>query len=112
MSITLCCWRLTPGFTLGAIIKKFKKCFGLSAPDLTHQLNFQLALQGSGESLSQWSDRVLTLATLAFPQLPHVHAQVGIPRDGGWSPFQGNSGSPEPHQGIGETTAGTAACAA
>ena len=42
---------------------KFEKRFGSSAPDLTHQLNFQLAVQGSRESLHQWSDRVLTLAT-------------------------------------------------
>ena len=36
-------------------------------------------VQGSGESLRQWSDWVLTLATRAFPQLPDVHAQA-IPR--------------------------------
>ena len=29
-----------PGVCLGAILKKFKKCFGSSAPGLTHQLNF------------------------------------------------------------------------
>ena len=34
--------------------------FESSAPDLTHQLNFQSAVQGSGESLRQWSDRVHT----------------------------------------------------
>ena len=28
------------------------------------------------ESLRQWSDRVLTLATRAFPQLPNMHAQA------------------------------------
>ena len=48
-------------------------------PDLTHQLNFQSAVQGRGESLRQWSNRVLTLATWAFPQLPDLHAQA-IPR--------------------------------
>ena len=36
-------------------------------------------MQGSGESLRQWSDRVLTLTTRAFPQLPDVHAHA-IPR--------------------------------
>ena len=30
-------------------------------------------MQGSGESLRQWSDRILTLATRAFHQLPDVH---------------------------------------
>ena len=39
-------------------------------------MNFQSAVLGSGESLLQWSDRVLTLA---FPQLPNMHAQA-IPR--------------------------------
>ena len=48
-------------------------------PDLTHQLNFQSAVQGSGESLRQWSNRVLTLAIRAFPQLQDLHAQA-IPR--------------------------------
>ena len=52
-----------PRVRLGVIPKKFEKRFGSSAPDLTHQLNFQLAVQGSRESLNQWSDRVLTLAT-------------------------------------------------
>ena len=33
-------------------------------------------MQGSGKSLCQWSDRVLTLATRAFPQLMDVHAQA------------------------------------
>ena len=36
-------------------------------------------MQCSGESLRQWSDRVLTLATRALPQLPDLHAQA-IPR--------------------------------
>ena len=42
-------------------------------------VDFQSAVQGSGESLRQWSDRVLTLATQAFQQPPDVHAQA-IPR--------------------------------
>ena len=36
-------------------------------------------MEGSGESLRQWSDRVLTMVTRAFPQLPDVYAQA-IPR--------------------------------
>ena len=63
-----------PGVHLGAIQRKFEKRFGSSAPDLTHQLNFQSAVQASGASLRQWSDRMLTLATRAFSQLPDVHA--------------------------------------
>ena len=33
-----------PGVRLRAILKKFKKCFGSSAPNLTHKLNFRLAI--------------------------------------------------------------------
>ena len=69
----------TPRLRFSEILRKFDKRFGSSAPDLTHQLNFQSATQNSGESLRQWSDRVLTLATRAFPQLPDVHTQA-IPR--------------------------------
>ena len=69
-----------PGIHLGAILRKFEKRFGSSAPDLTHQLNFQSAVQGS-ESLRQWSDRVLTLATRAFPQLPNVHVRAVAPEE-------------------------------
>ena len=61
------------------MLRKFEMHFEPSGPDLTHQLNFQSAVQGSGESLRQWSDRVLTLVTRAFPQLPDVHAH-DIPR--------------------------------
>lgn len=61
------------------ILKKFDKRFGTSAPNLTHQLNFQSATQKSGESLREWADRVLTLATRAFPQLPDIQTQA-IPR--------------------------------
>ena len=61
---------------MGAILKKFEKLFGSSALDLTHQLNFQSAVQGSGESLRQWSNRVLTLAIRAFAQLQDLHAQA------------------------------------
>ena len=90
---------LDHGVHLGSILRKFKKRFGSLAPDLTHQLKFQSAVQGSGESLHQWSDRVLTLATRVFPQLPDVHAQA-IPRlcckakdkDAGMYALEGGSG--------------------
>ena len=56
---------------LGAILKKFEEplwilCAGPYPP-------VELSV---GESLRQWSDRVLTLATRAFPQLPDLHAQA------------------------------------
>lgn len=44
-----------------------------------HQMNFQSATQHSRESLHQWADRILTLATYAFPGVPDVHVYA-IPR--------------------------------
>uniref|UniRef100_K1PRR6 Retrotransposon gag domain-containing protein n=1 Tax=Magallana gigas TaxID=29159 RepID=K1PRR6_MAGGI len=69
----------SPDLRFADILRKFDKRFGSAAPDLAHQLNFQSAVQNSGESLRQWSDRVLTLAARAFPQLPDHHTQA-IPR--------------------------------
>lgn len=69
----------SPDLCFADILRKFDKRFGSAVPDLANQLNFQSAVQNSGESLRQWSDRVLTLATRAFPQLPDVHSQA-IPR--------------------------------
>lgn len=37
-----------------------------------HQMNFQSAMQYSRESLQQWADRILNLATFAFPSVPDV----------------------------------------
>lgn len=61
------------------ILKKFDKRFCTSAPDLTHQLNFHSASQNSYESQRESADRVLLLATRAFPQLPDIHTHA-IPR--------------------------------
>lgn len=49
------------------ILWKLDKALGSSALDLTHQLNFQSATNNSGESLRQWTDLMLTLATSIFP---------------------------------------------
>ncbi|XP_056003459.1 uncharacterized protein LOC130046578 [Ostrea edulis] len=65
--------------SLTDILRRFEKRFGSSAPDLSHQLNFQSASQNAGESLRHWADRVLTLATQAFPSVPDVHTHA-IPR--------------------------------
>ena len=40
-----------------------------------------------------------------------VAQEEALPGPGDACPFQGNSGSPEPYQGIEESPAGTAACA-
>jgi hypothetical protein len=68
-----------PHIAFAEILRRFHKRFGSSAPDLTHQLNFQSASQNARESLRQWADRVLTLATQAFPAAPDVHTHA-IPR--------------------------------
>lgn len=39
---------------------------------MTHQFNFQTALQNS-DDLREWTSTVLTLADRAFPQLPDIH---------------------------------------
>lgn len=70
---------VSPRLRFRDILKKFDKRFGTSAPDLTHQLNFQSASQRGDESLREWADRVLVLATRAFPQLPDIHTHA-IPR--------------------------------
>jgi hypothetical protein len=52
-----------PKLAFADILRRFNKHFGSSVPDFTHQVNFQSASQDAGESLRQWEDHVLTLAT-------------------------------------------------
>jgi hypothetical protein len=66
----------SPDLSLDDILARFEKRFGSSAPDITHQLNFQSATQFSGETLRQWANRILALATRAFPTLADVHPQA------------------------------------
>lgn len=61
------------------VLIKFNKRLGTSAPDLSHQIYFQSASQNNDESLRKWADRVLVLATCAFPQLPDIHTQTITP---------------------------------
>jgi hypothetical protein len=68
-----------PYLAFADILRRFHNRFGSSAPDFTHQVNFQSTSQDAGESLRQWADRVLTLATRAFPDTPDVHTHA-IPR--------------------------------
>ena len=69
-----------PGVCLGVILKKFKKCFGSSAPGLTHQLNFDPV-----SSAGQWrvpppvARPSSHLGYAGLPSALDVHAQV-IPR--------------------------------
>jgi hypothetical protein len=66
----------SPDLRPNDILARFEKRFGLSAPDITHQLNFQSATQFNGETLRQWADRIFTFTTRAFPNLADVHPQA------------------------------------
>jgi hypothetical protein len=68
-----------PHIAFAEILQRFHKSVGSSAPDLAHQLNCQSASQNAGESLRQWADRMLTLATQAFLAAPDVSTHA-IPR--------------------------------
>ncbi|KAH3839831.1 hypothetical protein DPMN_113268 [Dreissena polymorpha] len=46
----------------------------LGAMKLPATAHFQIAHQETGESLDNWSDRVLTLATKAFRDLPSTYS--------------------------------------
>lgn len=59
--------KTTPCLHFRKILWKLDKALGSSALDLTHQLNFQSATNNSGESLRQWTDLTVTLATSIFP---------------------------------------------
>lgn len=59
--------KTTPCLHFKKILWKLDKALGSSALDLTHQLNFQSATNNSGESLRQWTDLTVTLATSIFP---------------------------------------------
>lgn len=58
------------------ILCKFGWWFKSTGSCLMHKLNFQYATQNSRESLRQWADGILTLATYAFPGVPDVHVSA------------------------------------
>lgn len=58
------------------ILCKFGWWFKSTGSCLMHKLNFQYATQNSRESLRQWADEILTLATYAFPGVPDVHVSA------------------------------------
>ena len=60
------------------LIQKLEKRFGLrDLPEAT-QLQFNYARQSADESILDWADRVLYLATRAFPDLPELHVQKQV----------------------------------
>lgn len=55
------------------MIEKFEKRFGYKELPETAQVQFQIARQQADENLEDWADRVLSLATKAFRDLPEDH---------------------------------------
>ncbi|KAH3810387.1 hypothetical protein DPMN_138779 [Dreissena polymorpha] len=56
------------------LMQRLQERFGAKELPATAQGRFQVAQQEVGESLDDWSDRVLTLATTAFRDLPYAYA--------------------------------------
>ena len=57
-----------------SLVRKLEKRFGAKELAETSQAQFQQATQSEGESLEDWADRVLTLSTRAFKNLPEKYA--------------------------------------
>ena len=55
-------------------MKKLENRFGARELPATAQARFQQATQNTGESLEDWADRIVTLATRAFRELPESYA--------------------------------------
>ena len=60
-------------YSFWRIIKKLEARFGVKELTETSKVKFQQASQGPDESLEDWSDRVMTLATPAFVDLQEDH---------------------------------------
>ena len=67
--------------TYRRLMSRLEKRFGVKELAETAQARFQQATQASGESLEDWADRVLTLATKAFKTLPeHYSSKQAVVR--------------------------------
>ena len=60
--------------TYRRLMCRLEKRFGIKELAETAQARFRLATQASGESLEDWADRILTLATKAFKRLPEHYS--------------------------------------
>ena len=60
------------------LIKRMEKRFGLRDLPEASQMQFTYARQTPEETIPDWADRVLHLATKAFPGLPEHHIQKQI----------------------------------
>ena len=62
-----------PNINFQSVISKMEKRFGFQELPETVQVQFQTSVQNQNESLEDWADRVLSLATKAFRELPEEH---------------------------------------
>ena len=69
--------RMDEEVTLEEIIKKLESRFGSVELIETARVNFQQASQHSEETLEDWADRAMTLATVAYKDLPESHRIQG-----------------------------------
>ena len=60
-------------YSFRKIMKKLESRFGVQELKETSKAKFRQAYQKSEESLEDWADRVMTLATPAFVDLPEQH---------------------------------------
>ena len=60
-------------YSLRKIMKKLETRFGVKELTETSKAKFRQAFQKQDESLEEWADRVMTLATPAFVDLPEDH---------------------------------------
>ena len=60
--------------TYRRLMCRLEKRFGIKELAETAQARFRQATQASGESLEDWADRILTLATKAFKMLPEHYS--------------------------------------
>ena len=58
-----------PHIEYSEILERMQKRFDLKELPETTQVKFSLATQGSKEPITEWADRVVTLATMAYPDL-------------------------------------------
>lgn len=65
--------RMGEHYSYRQIMKKLENRFGSKELTETARAKFQQSFQQSDESLEDWADRVLTLATNAFRDLPESH---------------------------------------
>ncbi|KAH3725411.1 hypothetical protein DPMN_051244 [Dreissena polymorpha] len=57
-------------YSFRRLMKSLESCFCTKELRETSKAKFRQAVQGHEESLEDWADRVLTLATPAFVDLP------------------------------------------